>query len=139
AIHEALGDPKGQVECYCLLAEIAIEHGRLQEAQGLIERARSFPETEVNQSLVVRGLRTAVRAAEVQEDHARARGLGQDLLALCHAIGDRDGAAYAHLRLANNANWTWQVQAALEHSAAAAALYDELGDRLGQASTLVCI
>src|SRR5207244_3537762 len=86
-----------------------------------------------------RGLRTAVRAAEVQEDHARARGLGQDLLALCHAIGDRDGAAYAHLRLANNANWTWQVQAAREHSAAAAALYDELGDRLGQASTLVCI
>jgi len=137
ALWESLLDAGGQVECYALLAEAAVLQGHFDEAQAWLSRATTLAGSQANPSLVIRTLRSAAMAAMVQVDVEAAHRLGQQLLELCQAIGDRVGEADAHARLGSAAARAFQVVEARQHYALAEDLYGLLGDRKGRAATVV--
>jgi predicted ATPase/DNA-binding SARP family transcriptional activator len=137
AIWKSLAQAGGQLECYALLAEAAVLQGHFDEAQAWLSRATALAGSQSNPSLVIRTLRSAAMAAMVQVDVEAARRLGQQMLELCRAIGDRVGEADAHARLGSAATRAFQVAEARQHYALAVELYAQLGDRKGQAATMV--
>ncbi len=136
-LRTALHDPEGQAHCCALLAEAAVLQGQFAEAEQLLERAQRLGGTGVNQSVPIATLRSIVRAALVRQDFVAVSTLGERLLELCRATGDRAGEAEAHTRLAAAASRRFSVTAARQHYAQAEALFNALGDRTGQAAVLV--
>lgn len=137
AQYQTLQDWAGEVECYCLLAEAATHEGKLVEARAWLERTRTRPSSDSNQSVVVRTLRTAARATFIQQDFATAAELGHRQLELAVVIGDQEGEADARARLASVAGRLFQITEAREQYARAAALFGAIGHRVGQAATLL--
>jgi len=134
---QGLADTSGQSECYALLAEVAALQGHFEQAQHLLKIATTLAGSHTNQSLLVRTLKSAALAATIQQDSQTAYALGQQMLDLCRAIGDRAGEADAHARLGGTAARLFQVQEAREHYTQAAALHTVLGNRQGTAIVLV--
>ena len=124
----------GQVACHCQWAEIAVHQSRFPAARAHLREAEALARGHGNQSLVVQTQRAASGAAFVQQEYAESQALAEQMLALCHAIGDREGEADAHLRLATVAGRRFQVSEAREHYRQAAELYDLVGKRQGQAA-----
>jgi len=124
----------GQVACHCQWAEIAVHRSRFPAARAHLREAEALARGHGNQSLVVQTQRAASGAAFVQQEYAESQALAEQMLALCHAIGDREGEADAHLRLATVAGRRFQVSEAREHYRQAAELYDLVGKRQGQAA-----
>ncbi|MEP6774676.1 MAG: AAA family ATPase, partial [Chloroflexota bacterium] len=137
ALRLTLHDTDGQVECYTLLSEIAAYNGHFEEAQALLKQATSVAGAQANRSLLVRTLRTASIAAIVQVESDTAYKLGLQMLELCSSIGDREGEADAHTRVATAASRLFHVEEARRHYEQAEALYATLGNRRGQAAVLV--
>ncbi len=137
ALRLALDDTGGQVECYTLLSEIAAYNGHFEEAQALLKQATSVAGSQANRSLLVRTLRAASIAAIVQVEIDTAYNLGMQMLDLCSSIGDREGEADAHTRVATAASRLFHVEEASRHYEQAEALYAMLGNRRGQAAVLV--
>jgi predicted ATPase/DNA-binding SARP family transcriptional activator len=137
AQYQELQNWEGEVECYCLLAEAATHEGKLAEARGWLDLAKTRSVSDTNQSLVVRTLRTAARAAFIQQDFSVAAELGRQQLELAVAIGDQEGEADARSRLALVAGRLFHITEAREQYARAASLYAAIGNRVGQAATLL--
>lgn len=137
ALRQAINDLPGQVECYALLAEVAAYRGRFAEAQTLLQEAIALAGATANQSLLVRTLRAACIAAVVQVEIDTAHTLGLQMLELCRSIGDREGEADAHTRVASAASRLFHVEEARRHYEQAQGLYALLGNRRGQAAVLV--
>jgi len=124
----------GQVACHCQWAEIAVHQSRFPAARAHLREAEALAHGHGNQSLVVQTQRAASGAAFVQQEYAESQALAEQMLALCRAIGDREGEADAHTRLATVAGRRFQVNEAREHYRQAAELYDLVGKRQGQAA-----
>ncbi len=137
ALRQLLGDAGGQVECYALLSEVAAYSGHFEKAQVLLKQAMSVAGLQSNYSLLVRTLRAASIAAIVQVEIDTAHKLGLQMLELCSSVGDREGEADAHTRVASAASRVFHVEEARRHYEQAEALYAMLGNRRGQAAVLV--
>jgi len=124
----------GQVACHCQWAEIAVHRSHFPTARAHLQEAETLARGHSNQSLVVQTQRAASGAAFARQEYAESQALAEQMLALCHAIGDREGEADAHLRLATVAGRRFQVSEAREHYRQAAELYDLVGKRQGQAA-----
>jgi tetratricopeptide (TPR) repeat protein len=132
-----LHDAEGQARCYALLAEAAVLQGKFDETEQLLQRGSLVGGMQVNQSVLIATLRSAVRAALVRQEFETVSTLGQRLLELCRKIGDRAGEAEAHTRLAAAASRRFLVAEARQHYSQADVLFNSLGDRKGQAAVLV--
>jgi predicted ATPase/DNA-binding SARP family transcriptional activator len=137
ALRRTLGDTSGQAECYSLLAEGAVHQGRFTEAQKILSHATSIAGPGTNQSLLVGILRAASSAAITEVDISTSYALGRQMLELCRRIGDREGEADAHARLAAADVRLFHIEEAREHYKQAQTLYAILGNRRGQAAVLV--
>jgi tetratricopeptide (TPR) repeat protein len=137
ALRRRLNDTTGQVECYALLSEVAAYRGHFEEAQRMLKQAISIAGPRINRSLLVRTLRAASIAAIVQVEIDTAYKLGLQMLELCSSIGDREGEADAHTRVATAASRLFHVEEARRQYEQAEALYAMLGNRRGQAAVLV--
>lgn len=62
-----------------------------------------------------------------------------DALTLCKRVGDRSGAALAHINLGYSYLDLGELQQARQHIAEARSLYEETGERRGQAQALTAI
>jgi predicted ATPase/DNA-binding SARP family transcriptional activator len=136
-LRESLGETSSQAECYSLLAEAEVLQGHFSQAQKMLSRAAAVAGVQTNQSLLVQTLRSAAIAAMVQVDIDTAYALGQQMLELCQASGDRVGEADAHTRLGAAAARLFRVAEARERYEQAEDMYALLGDRKGQAATLI--
>ncbi|MGI8587587.1 MAG: ATP-binding protein [Chloroflexia bacterium] len=137
ALRQELGDVPGLVECYALMSEVAAYEGRFGETQDTLKRATAMAGAEANQSLLVRTLRAASIAAITQVQIDAAHALGEQMLALCRTIGDREGEADAHGRIAAASTRMFHVEEARAHYKQAELLYTALRNRRGQATVLV--
>ncbi len=136
-LRQARDDAGGQAECCCLLADVAVQQGRFEEAEDLIRTALAFRGWQMNQSLMVQTLGSAVGALFAQQRFDSAGALGQQMLDLCRTIGDREGEAGAHASLGMVAARLFRIQEARQHYERAASLYHALGKRQGEAAVLV--
>ncbi|HEY3227748.1 MAG TPA: tetratricopeptide repeat protein, partial [Roseiflexaceae bacterium] len=136
-LRRVLDDRNGQVACYCMLAEVAIHQGCISEARELLDRANSFPESLADRALVAQTVSTAAGAAIAHQDFGTSYALGQQMLELCAAIGDREGEADARARIATAATRLFRIQEALDHYDKAREIYTALGKRQGEAAVLL--
>ncbi|GAC1354112.1 MAG: hypothetical protein NVSMB42_11470 [Herpetosiphon sp.] len=136
-VRRILNDATGKAECLALLAEATSLQGNFQEAEAMLIEARSQVGDQANQSLLVRTLRAAAVAATTRVDIDTAYALGQQMLALCQTIGDREGEADAYARVGAAAARLFRVEEARRYYAQAEVLYKMLGNRRGQAAVLV--
>lgn len=130
-------DAAGQVECFCMLAEISAHQGRLDDLQTFVQEAETLAAQTTNQSLLVETLRTGSVTAFVRGDYKTARGYAEQMLTLTRRIADREGEADAHWRLANAATRLFHIQDAQMHFDAAAALFEQIGKTQGRAAVLL--
>ena len=156
-LRRSLQDIGGQVECCCQLAEVAMHQGRWVDMQALLDQAAAAPEAstslpdrpgastslpdrpgaQVNQTLLVQTLRMSSAAVFIQHDFAGAYALGQRMLELCRAIGDREGEADALQRVATAEARLFRIDEARRHYREAGAIFSALGKRQGEASVLL--
>lgn len=133
-LYETLADAAGLMACHCQLAEITVHQSRFDEAQTHLQAASALAQAHRDQTLLVRALRTASGAAFAHQNYAESQALGRQLLELCREIGDREGEADAHSRLATVAARLFRVEEAHQHYGRAAELYERIGKRQGQAA-----
>lgn len=133
-LYETLDDAAGLMACHCQLAEITVHQSRFDEAQAHLQAASTLVRAQGDQTLLVRALRTTSAAAFAHQNYAESQDLGQQLLELCREIGDREGEADAHSRLATVAARLFRVEEAHRHYGSAAELYERIGKRQGQAA-----
>lgn len=135
--YRSMDDVRGQVTCLCLLAEIAVHQSRFDQVDTLLRQANALVEALDDLALLARTLGTASRAAFTHRDFGASRVLAGQMLALCRTIGDREGEADAHARLAATLARLFQVSRALGHYEKATSLYADMGKRQGQAAVLL--
>jgi len=133
-LYEVLEDVKGQVACHCQWAEIAVQRSHFDEAQNHLQAANALTRAHGDQDLLVRTLRATSAATFVHQDYAESRALAEQMLTLCQEIGDREGEADAHARLATIAARRFQVKEAGRHYQQAADLYAMVDKRQGLAA-----
>jgi DNA-binding SARP family transcriptional activator len=137
AAYRKLGDGPGQVESLCLLAEIAIQQGYLDQVEALLEQARAIPAAQAGQQLLIQTMRAASAAAFARQQFDVSLSLSTEMLALAGTIGDEEGKADSHLRLGTANARLFHVRAAQEHYREADRGYRLLGRRQGQGAVLI--
>jgi len=120
----------------CLLGELYSTRGRYADAQHMLRRVLQSDGIQDNVPLHIRALRATTRSAIEQRDLVQALSAATELLALCRRIGDREGEADAHGRLAAVGARGGNFKSAEEHFALASTLYDSLNKPQGQAAIL---
>ncbi len=128
-------DQRGQIECYCLMAQIAAHRGQEQSVYELLERARALARD--NQSLVLQTLRAASIVAHEHGEYRTARAFANEMLTLARAIGDREAEADAHWKLGNAENRLFLVEDATRDYARALELFERLNKRQGRGAILI--
>jgi len=131
-----LGNTDSQLECLCLLAEIASFRGALSETQEFLLQARSIAQAQPNTSLIAQTTLAAGKAAFLQQNYNLSEQLGREAVDLYRAMGDREGEADAHARIAASLARRFQMDEARRHYGEATATYAAIGKRLGVAATL---
>ncbi|MBM2842407.1 MAG: hypothetical protein HW404_244 [Anaerolineales bacterium] len=137
ASYRQLADGSGQVESLCLLAEIAIQQGHLDQVESLLGQAGAIPAAQASQQLLIQTMRAASAAAFARQQFEVSLSLGMEMLALAEAIGDEESKADAHLRLGTAHARLFQVEAARGHYREAERGYLLLGRRQGQGAVLI--
>jgi predicted ATPase len=137
ALHRELDDANNQVQCFCLLAEVASHRGEWARVQPLLDQATALAESRGNYALLIQTWRTASGVLFARQDFTASARLAQQMLERCCAIGDREGKADAHARLGAIAARQFQIQSAREHYDRARALYAALEKRQGLAAVLI--
>jgi len=135
--YRQLADGSGQVESLCLLAEIAIQQGHLDQVESLLGQAGSIPAAQASQQLLIQTMRAASAAAFARQQFDVSLSLGTEMLVLAEAIGDEEGKADANLRLGTAQARLFQVEAARGHYREAERGYRMLGRRQGQGAVLI--
>ena len=137
ALHRELDDANNQVQCFCLLAEVAIHRGEWAHVQSLLDEATALAETRGNYALLIQTWRTTSGVLFARQDFDAAARLANQMLERCCAIGDREGEADAHARLGAIAARKFQIQSAREHYDQARELYAALEKRQGLAGVTI--
>ncbi|HLE27209.1 MAG TPA: AAA family ATPase [Anaerolineales bacterium] len=137
AAHQSLDDTHGQLECVCLLAEVAARQMRLDEVQSFLAQANALSESLADLSLQARALKAAYVAAHEQNKFPIGLDVARQLLDLCQTIGDREGEADAYSYLGTASMNLFHVQESRDYFAKAEALFEALGIRQGQAAVLI--
>ncbi len=135
--YRQLADGSGQVESLCLLAEIAIQQGHLDQVENLLGQAGAIPAAQASQQLLIQTMRAASAAAFARQQFDVSLSLGTEMLALAEAIGDEEGKADATLRLGTAHARLFQVEAARDRYGEAERGYRMLGRRQGQGAVLI--
>ncbi len=129
-----IDDPSGQISANLILVDIATQLWNFPALQTNLERLSALVEKHSDQGTLVKSLRAASSAAFSRQEFDVSQRLSQQMLELCQNIGDREGQADAHSRLAMIASRLYRVQEARQHYAQAVHLYELVGKRQGQAS-----
>ncbi|MFN2528475.1 MAG: AAA family ATPase [Candidatus Baltobacteraceae bacterium] len=120
----------------CLLGELYSTRGRYADAQHMLRRVLQRDDIQDNVPLHIRALRATTRSAIEQRDLEQALSAATELLALCRRIGDPEGEADAHGRLAAVGARGGNFKSAEEHFLLASRLYGSLNKPQGQAAIL---
>ncbi len=140
---QSLGDDELMCEVLCRRIRYHSEVGEREAQENLIEELKARvtrlqkPRWTVEALLAESShyaLRAASSAAFSRQEFDVSQRLSQQMLELCQNIGDREGQADAHSRLAMIASRLYRVQEARQHYAQAVHLYELVGKRQGQAS-----
>ncbi|HSA99489.1 MAG TPA: hypothetical protein VLE49_02485, partial [Anaerolineales bacterium] len=139
ALHLAqqISDYSGQISAYLILIDIATQRWDFPALQANLAPLTALVEEHSDQGTLVKSLRAAASAAFSRQDFDVSQRLSQQMLDLCQRIGDREGEADAHSRLAMIAARLFRVSEARYHYAQAATLYQQVRKRQGQASVLL--
>lgn len=135
--YRALEDATGIVRTLCLIADTYGLQGDAEPSTAAIEDCLALAATSSNEALLIGTLDAASRSAYRNNDYERCSAFAEQGLALCQAIGDREGEADAYFRLGNVAGRRFAIDAATEYYAKATALYDAVDKPLGEAMVLV--
>ncbi|MBI5303980.1 MAG: AAA family ATPase [Chloroflexi bacterium] len=136
-LHRELDDANNQVQCFCLLAEVAIHRGQWSRVQPLLDQATALAEARGNYALLIQTWRTTSGVLFARQDFDAAARLANQMLERCRAMGDREGEADAHARLGAIAARQFQIQSAREHYDQARKLYAALEKRQGLAAVMI--
>ncbi len=131
ALRESLGDVRGQVECLKNMADVAAWHRDLDRVAALAAAVRPLAEQSNNPYLLAQALRTLASLAFSTPDFAMLEQTAQQLLDLCRKIGDRQGEANAHARLAHASGHLFQIERAREHYRKAESIYSAIAAKRG--------
>src|SRR6185369_9278834 len=82
------------------LGELLMLRGELDEAKDYLQRAVGLATEDGNKWYACQAFRTLARCYLAMEDHAKARGKGEEALAIALAIGDRQATCESRLILA---------------------------------------
>jgi tetratricopeptide (TPR) repeat protein len=137
AAHQSLADTHGQLECVCLLAEMAARQASFDEVQSFLAQANALSESLADLPLQVRALKAAYVAAHEQNRFAIGVDVARQLLDVSQTIGDREGEADAYSYLATASMNLFRLQESRDYFARAEALFEVLGIRQGQAAVLI--
>ena len=135
--YRALEDATGTLRTLCLIADTFGMQGETEPSTAAIEDCLALAATSSNEAMLIGTLDAASRSAYRNNDYERCSSFNEQALALCQAIGDREGEANAYSQLGNVAGRRFAIDAATAHYAKATALYDAVGKPLGEAIVLV--
>lgn len=135
--YRALEDATGIVRTLCQIADSYGVQGLAEPSIAAIENCLALAATSSNEAMLIGSLDAASRSAYRNNDYERCSTLAEQGLALCQAIGDREGEADANFRLGNVASRRFAIEAATTYFARATALYDAVDKPLGEAMVLV--
>lgn len=126
-----------QISAWLTLTDIATQRWDFHALQMNLERLTALVENHSDQGTLVKSLRAASSAAFSRQEYDVSQTLSRQMLELCQRIGDREGEADAHSRLAMVAARLFHINEARQHYAEAAALYQQVRKQQGQASVLL--
>jgi tetratricopeptide (TPR) repeat protein len=132
-----LADVNGQLECICMLAEMAARRGRPAETHAYLREARLCAQSMPNPSMIARSTIAAARAALMREDSGEAIELGRSALEYYRTASDREGEADALHCIAAAAIGLRQFDVAKRHYEEAVEIYRAIGKRRGVATVLM--
>ena len=135
--YRVLEDAAGIVRASCLIADTYGLQGDAGQSKAAIEDGLALAALSSNEALMIGTLDAASRSAYRNNDYERSSAIAEQGLALCQAIGDREGEADAYFWLGNVAGRRFAIDAATAYYAKASALYDTVDKPLGEAMVLV--
>jgi predicted ATPase len=97
----ARADAAGEVECLCLAAEAAVNHGHAERVAPLLEEAQRRAQAVGDPVLAARAHSATAASSIMQRDFATARAAASAALAHLRDVGDREGEAAASVLLAS--------------------------------------
>lgn len=134
SLSQHIGDLNGQISACLILVDIATQRWDFPILQAALENLTALVEEHSDQGTLVKSLRAASSAAFSRQEFDVSQRLAQQMLDLCRRIGDREGQADAHSRLAMVAARLFRIEEARQHYAQASDLYEQVMKRQGQAS-----
>jgi predicted ATPase/DNA-binding CsgD family transcriptional regulator len=121
------GDPESLPRFTGALTWVWWFSGLVREGRDWLERALAVANDTTSPALFA-VLAGATQLAVQQNDHERARTLGEELLRLARAAGDRGGEGSANFALSRAAGQRGDDLEAMAYAAGAVAIFRELGD-----------
>jgi non-specific serine/threonine protein kinase len=99
----ALGSWPWQMRALMVLARVSYEQGQLDRTQAFVDEVLRLFAVRDHPTSRGRVLAVSGRVAALSGDHARARQLGEESIALLDQLGDKQGQAFAHGLAAHSA------------------------------------
>jgi tetratricopeptide (TPR) repeat protein len=130
-LYRELNEGAGEVECLCLLSEIAATQGAPAEMQRYIDSAMASAQAQENKALIARAVLASAGVAVMRRDFNGALRAGEAALQLHREIGDREGEGEALARMATGAMMTQRPDEARRYFQQAGEILRLLGKRLG--------
>ncbi len=124
------GDAAGEVDAFCLLSEISVNQGEASRAEKTLDDARIRAKNTGDAVLIARVAMTSAAIAINRRDFPRALADSQEAQSRYREIGDREGEAEATARVAVALSFHTRFEEASAEFAAAANIYQALGNRL---------
>lgn len=137
SLSQQIGDYSGQLSANLILVDVATQRWDIPTLQVNLKNLTALVEEHSDQGTLVKSLRAASSAAFSRQEFDVSQRLSQQMLDLCKRIGDREGQADAHTRLAMVAARLFHIEEARQHYSQASDLYEQVMKRQGQASVLL--
>jgi predicted ATPase/DNA-binding SARP family transcriptional activator len=133
----AIAQDRESSEALALLAEIAAEHGDLDEARALLERMRAEASGAGNRELTARITLQTAQAAQLEGKYSEGMLLSKQALDIYRELGDRSGEASAATHLGHCLAQLGRCAEARGYFESAAATFRAIGERSGLAHLLI--
>ncbi len=134
---ENVGTPSDRIETLSSLIDASIWTGELDEADRLLEQARSLASGAGDRSAIAETLMRTWAIAVAREQYERALAVSQEAAEEYRSIGDRIGEAHALLDIGAAALFLSQWERARTANLVAAQTFEALGDRTSIARALM--
>jgi DNA-binding SARP family transcriptional activator len=123
-------DAAGEVECLCIAAEAAVNHGEAERVGPLLEEAQLRAQAAGDPVLRARARSSAAATSIMRRDFATARASGSAAMADLREVGDREGEASASVLVASASSLFPYLEEGRRAFNDAAEIYRALGGQL---------